>query len=107
MQGGCRAELERKGVPLAEFSFPSFASWQALAAASRLRTYLRRHRIRLVHSFDVPATIFAVPVATACGIPVVLSSHRAYRELTPAPSHPLFPLTALLAHGPVSTPSNL
>ena len=107
MQGGCRAELERKGVPLVEFSFPSFASWQALAAASRLRTYLRRHRIRLVHSFDVPATLFAVPVAAACRIPVVLSSQRAYRELTPGASGRLLRLTDLLVDGTVVNSANL
>src|SRR5207247_2076210 len=89
------------------FSFPSFASWQALAAASRLRTYLRRHRISLVHSFDVPATIFAVPVAAACRIPVVLSSQRAYRELTPGASGRMLRLTDLLVDGTVVNSANL
>lgn len=101
LQGGRRGELERGGVPLVEFSFPSFASWRALAAASRLSTYLRRHRIRLVHSFDVPANIFAVPVAVASRVPVVLSSQRAFRELTPGIYHRLLRITDALVDGTV------
>ena len=107
MQGGRRAELERHGVPLAEFSFPSFGSWRALRAASNFATYLRRHAIQLVHSFDVPANIFAVPVAAACRIPVVLSSQRAYRELTPGMYHRLLRMTDSMVTATVVNSDNL
>jgi glycosyltransferase involved in cell wall biosynthesis len=107
LQGGRRAELERAGVPVAEFSFPSFGSWRLLAAASRLARYLKRHRIRLVHTFDVPANIFGVPVACACRVPVVLSSQRAYRHLTPGPYHRLLKLTDRMVDGTVVNSANL
>ena len=46
----------------------------------RLGAYLARHGISLVHAFDVPLDLFAVPVAKACRVPVVLSSQRAHRS---------------------------
>ena len=107
LQGGRRAELENNGVPLAEFSFPSFTSWRALKAASRMATYLRRHGIQLVHSFDVPANLFTVPVAAACRIPVVLSSQRAFRELTPGIYHRLLRVTDSLVSATVVNSDNL
>jgi glycosyltransferase involved in cell wall biosynthesis len=44
--------------------------------------YLRQHRIELVHAFDTPGNLFAVPVARAFRVPVVLSSQRAFRGLS-------------------------
>jgi len=101
LQGRRRAEVERAGVPLVEFSFPSFASWRVLAAARRMAVYLKRHEIQLVHSFDVPANLFGVPVARASRVPVVLSSQRAYRELTPGVYHRLLRFTDKLVDGTV------
>src|SRR5437879_125266 len=87
--GGFRArELERAGVPILELGVQSFASWPAIHGARRLGDYLARHRIRLVHAFDVPLDLFAVPVARFYRVPVVLSSQRAHRALTPGwPRH--------------------
>jgi glycosyltransferase involved in cell wall biosynthesis len=107
LQGGRRGELERAGVPLVEFSFRSFGSWSVLSAARRMSVYLRRHRIRLVHAFDVPGNLFAVPVAWLCRIPVVLSSQRAFRELTPGIYHRLLRLTDRLADGTVVNSATL
>jgi glycosyltransferase involved in cell wall biosynthesis len=45
--------------------------------------YLGRHRIELVHSFDVPMNLFGAPVARLFQTPKVLSSQRAHRSLTP------------------------
>lgn len=83
LQGGRRGELERAGVPLVEFSFPSFKSYRCLAAGRKLMRYIRRHRIRLLHSFDVPGTLFGIPFGFLSRVPVLLSSQRAFRELTP------------------------
>jgi len=52
-----------------------------LAAAFRMGSYLHEHRIQLVHAFDTPGNLFAVPVARAFRTPVVLSSQRAFRTL--------------------------
>jgi glycosyltransferase involved in cell wall biosynthesis len=82
--GGFRSrELQNAGVPILELGVRSFASTGALAAARHLGAYLAAHGIQLVHAFDVPADLFAVPVARFFRAPAVLSSQRASRSLTP------------------------
>lgn len=111
LQGGRRGELERAGVPLVEFSFPSFASRHWLAAGWRLRTYIQRHRIQLIHSFDVPGTMFGMPFGFLTRfpgkIPVLLSSQRAFRELTPGFEHRVLRITDRLVDGVVVNSANL
>lgn len=85
--GGLRVEeLREKGVPVAEFPLRSFASVKALGRAWELGRYIRAQDIELVHAFDTPMNVFGVPVARAFGARVVLSSQRAYRELS-APAY--------------------
>ena len=82
--GGFRArELRAAGVPVLELGVRSLLSLSALAGARRMGAYLARHAIPLVHAFDVPLDLFAVPVARCYRTPVVLSSQRAHRGLTP------------------------
>jgi glycosyltransferase involved in cell wall biosynthesis len=107
LQGHRRAEIERAGVPTVEFSFPSFYSASVVAAARRMARYVKRHGIQLVHTFDVPANLFGVPVAKACRIPVVLSSQRAFRELTPGIYHRLLRVTDRLVDGTVVNSATL
>jgi glycosyltransferase involved in cell wall biosynthesis len=45
-----------------------------------MAAYIRRHGIQLVHAFDTPTDVFAVPVARAIGVPVI-SSQLCFREL--------------------------
>ena len=81
---GLRADsLRAANVPIVEIPVRSFISPSTLAAAFRMGRFLRRHGIRLVHTFDVPATLFGVSVARSFHTPVVLSSQRAFRALTP------------------------
>ncbi len=81
---GIRAdELRAQNVPVLHLPVTSFASASALRGGLALIRYIRRHRIRLVHSFDVPLNIFAGPFARLAHSPVVLSSQRAHRNLTP------------------------
>ncbi len=94
-------ELEERAIPVEEFPVRSFQSLGALKAARQLGDYLERHTIRLVHSFDVPANLFAVPVARAYRCPVVLSSQRAYRHLTPGLPEWLLRLTDAAVDGVV------
>lgn len=77
------AELAAAGVPIAHFPVYSFASPRVLAEARSLAAYIRRHGIRLVHTFDYPLTLFAVPVARWLTDTVVLSSQRSHRSLIP------------------------
>ena len=81
-QGLCATELRDAGVPIVEFPIRSFASSRTFTAAMQMGRYLREHRIQLVHTFDVPATIFGVYAARLFRSPIVLSSQRAHRELT-------------------------
>jgi len=100
--GGFRArELEAAGVPVTAFPVYSFISRSALRGLDAFGRYVRRRRIQLVHSFDVPANIFAVPAARVFGVPRVLSSQRAHRDLTPGFQRHLLRITDHLADGVV------
>lgn len=82
--GGFRAkELWKAGIPVVEFPVRSFMRPGAIRGALVMGRYLNEHRIRLVHTFDAPLNIFGVPVARLFRTPVVVSSQRAFRELTP------------------------
>jgi len=76
-------ELAAAGVPIAHFPVTSLTSPDAWAGAWDLVRYVRRFRIRLVHTFDYPLTAFAVPVARLFTRAAVLSSQRSHRELIP------------------------
>ena len=89
------------GVPIAHFPVDSFLSNGALSEAWNLRSYIRRHGIRLVHAFDYPLTLFAVPVARCATRAVVASSQRSHRELIPSRYRPLMRITDRMAHAVV------
>ncbi len=76
-------ELRTAGVPVAHLSVYSFQSPAALAGAWQLARYIRRHHIQLVHSFDAPLTVFAMPVVRYFTSAVAVSSQRGHRDLTP------------------------
>jgi L-malate glycosyltransferase len=82
-QGIRHAELAASGVPIVHFPVNSFVSLPALSEAWKLGSYIWRHRIRLVHTFDYPLTLFAVPVARSMTRAVVVSSQRSHRSLIP------------------------
>jgi glycosyltransferase involved in cell wall biosynthesis len=98
--GGFReAELRDAGVPVVELGVHSLVSPSALIGAGRLGRYLAGHDIRLVHTFDVPLDLFGVPVARLFRSPVILSSQRAHRALTPGATRHLLRLTDRIADG--------
>ncbi|MFL6350354.1 MAG: glycosyltransferase family 4 protein [Bryobacteraceae bacterium] len=81
---GIRAdELRRHGIPILRLQITSFKNPRTLSGVRQLISYLRRHKIRLVHTFDYPLNCFGVPVARLARVPVVLSSQRADRHLVP------------------------
>ena len=96
-QGMRGAELARAGVPVVHFPVNSFVSSSAISEAWNLRSYIRLHRIRLVHTFDYPLTLFAVPVARWATSAVVVSSQRSHRELIPRRYRSLIGITDRLA----------
>ncbi|HXK05718.1 MAG TPA: glycosyltransferase family 4 protein [Verrucomicrobiae bacterium] len=98
--GGFRArELAEAGVPILDLGLRSLIAPSMLASAARLGRYLTRHRIQLVHAFDVPSNLFAVPVARWNRVPAVLSSQRAHRELTTGLTRHLLRLTDRIVDG--------
>jgi glycosyltransferase involved in cell wall biosynthesis len=98
--GGFRErELRQAGIPLVEFPVRSLISPSALAGACQMGRYLSDRGIRLVHTFDVPADLFGVPVARLFRTPVVLSSQRAHRTLTPGVTRHLLRLTDRMVDG--------
>lgn len=97
---GIRAdELRAAGVPVLRLPVTSFMKPSALAGAWRLGSYLRRRKVRLVHTFDYPLNCFGVPVARAFGTRVVLSSQRFHRQLTPRAYLRLLRLTDRIVNG--------
>jgi glycosyltransferase involved in cell wall biosynthesis len=74
-------DLRRAGVPVVEFPVRSFIAPHTAAVGRRLYSWLRQRHIVLAHAFDVPTAAFAVPLARAARVPVVLSSQRGDRRL--------------------------
>lgn len=97
--GGMRwREIEEAGIPLVTLPVKSFRSRSVIAGASIFRGYLFRHRIQVVHAFDLGADLFCVPLARIFGIPV-LSSQLCYRELLPRHVRWLMPAVDRLSTG--------
>jgi len=99
---GVRAdELRAAGVPILELGIRSYLRPSALGAAWRMGQYIRRHRIQLVHTFDVPLNQFGVPVARAFRVRAVLSSQRARRDLVSKLNYHFLRLTDRMVDGVV------
>ena len=94
-------ELREAGVGVLHLPVQSLYGLSAIRGAKLLRRYVREHSIQLVHTFDTPTTLWGVPAARWAGAPVVLSSQRAYRELTPPVGHRLLRMSDRLVDGVV------
>jgi glycosyltransferase involved in cell wall biosynthesis len=82
---GVRArELAAAGVPVIHFPVMSFMSAGAISGAAQFVRYIRRNKIRLIHTFDYPFTVFAVPLARYFTSTIVASSQRSHRDLIPS-----------------------
>jgi glycosyltransferase involved in cell wall biosynthesis len=91
-------ELARAGVTMVEFPVHSLKSVSAARGAMQLARYIRCQGIRLVHTWDYPVTVFAIPVTRALTSAIAVSSQRAHRVLTPRSYLPLVRVTDRLAH---------
>lgn len=78
-----KAEIEAAGIPLFALPVSSFMNPSAIRGAWQLARLIRHHNIQVVHTFDVPMNLFGVLPARLAATPVVLSSQRAHRALTP------------------------
>jgi glycosyltransferase involved in cell wall biosynthesis len=90
-------ELRAAGVPIVRFPVRSFQSLSAIGGALQMGRYLREHRIKLVHCFDVPTVIFGVPTARWNRMPAIVSAQLGERELHPKIHHKLLRMTDRLA----------
>src|SRR5437016_12579365 len=73
-QGLRAGELREAGVPIERFEVRSFQSPRAITGAWALARYIHAHNIQLVHAFDYPTSVFAVPVARAFTRAVAVAS---------------------------------
>jgi glycosyltransferase involved in cell wall biosynthesis len=68
------AELREAGVPIVQFPVTSFKNASFLKGVVQFRQYVRRHRIRLLHTFDTPTNIFGVAAARFSGLRPAIAS---------------------------------
>ena len=100
--GGIRQqELADAGVRVVPFRVRSLYKPPPVAVAIELGQFLQQERIDLVHTFDVPTNVFAVPVARLFRVPYVLSSQRAHRALSGSVMRHLLRLTDGMVDGVV------
>lgn len=95
--GGARwREIEEANIPLLILPTASLRSWATLRQAKALRAYLSARRIQLVHAFDAPTDIFAIPVARLAGLPCI-ASNLWLREMLPRSEQTLLSIVDRLA----------
>jgi glycosyltransferase involved in cell wall biosynthesis len=62
--------------PLTEYSINNLFNRRALRERIRFASYLRRHRIEIVHTYSFYPNVFAIAAARLAGTPVVIASIR-------------------------------
>jgi glycosyltransferase involved in cell wall biosynthesis len=83
--GGNRGdELRAAGVPIVHVPVRSFKPPGSITAAVTLARYIRANHIRLVHTFDLPLTAWAIPATLYLTRAVALASQRCHLDL-PSP----------------------
>ena len=98
---GVRHEtLKRAGIPLLHLPFSSLHSKSVLSCAAQLYTYLKKHRIQIVHAWDTSA-VFVAPLARMFRVPRVVVSTLTSRNLLDRRSRIEMRLIDQLAHAVV------
>jgi glycosyltransferase involved in cell wall biosynthesis len=95
-------ELRHSGVAIAEFPVYSYRSPAAIREAAHLVRYIREHRIQIVHTWDYPLNVYAIPIARAMTNALALSSQRSHRELIPPGFRHFVKLSDRMSHGVVA-----
>src|SRR5271166_94956 len=79
---GIRAdELRAAGIPILHLPVHSFKSPSTVALAWKLARYIRANDIRLVHTFDMPLTSYAIPITRLMTSAIALASQRCHLSL--------------------------
>ena len=82
-------ELRDSGVTITQFPVHSYRSPAAVREAGRLVRYIRDHDIQIVHTWDYPLSVYAIPIARLMTQAIAVSSQRCHRDLIPAGYRPL------------------
>src|SRR5213594_33183 len=82
-EGPQRARLGAAGVQAWSCGRGSFKSPRFAVAVVKLASFLRAHRIRLIHSFDFYSNLLGVPAARLARVTVVIASQRDLGNLRP------------------------
>lgn len=83
-QGGFRTpEVLAAGVDIVHVPVTSFGNSSTIRGARILRDYVRKHKIQLIHAFDVPTDLFGAPVARWYRVPRVITSQLSFRDMYP------------------------
>jgi glycosyltransferase involved in cell wall biosynthesis len=79
---GIRADdLRADGIPILHVPVRSFKSPATVTAGMALARYIRDNNIRLVHTFDMPLTSYAIPVTRVLTSAIALASQRCHLSL--------------------------
>lgn len=83
-EGGFRTpEVVAAGVDIVHVPVTSFGNSSTIRGARILRDYFRKHKIQLMHAFDVPTDLFGAPVARWNRVPRVITSQLSFRDMYP------------------------
>jgi glycosyltransferase involved in cell wall biosynthesis len=91
-------QIAGAGIPIAEFPVTSLRKPSLLTHMRNLRSYLKKNQIALVHSWDIPTEMLAVPVAWFSGVPAIIKSHLWLSEYVPKAYSPVVRMNNHLAH---------
>lgn len=94
-------ELRDAGIPVVQFPVDSYLSGAAFTQARALARYVQDHGIRIVHTWDYPLNVYAIPVARMMTKAIAISSQRSHRQLIPPMYRRLTRLSDRFAHAVV------
>jgi glycosyltransferase involved in cell wall biosynthesis len=94
-------ELRDSGVTVIQFPLYSYRSPAAFREASHLVRYIRDQGIRIVHTWDYPLTVYAIPITRMITKAITVSSQRCHRGLIPSGYRALVGLSDHMAHAVV------
>lgn len=69
-------EIEARQIPPTEYEINSLYSPQTFKQQLRFASYIKRNRMRIVHSYNFYPNVFAIPAARLAGVPVIVASIR-------------------------------
>jgi L-malate glycosyltransferase len=95
-------ELRDAGITVAHFPVHSYRSLSAVREAWHLARYIHQNNIRIVHTWDYPLTVYAIPIARLMTSAKAVSSQRSHRELIPRGYLQLNRLADRLSHAIVA-----